>query len=102
MPNYPHKHAWHLFQPLINKNKAQLNRNGFMAAMKEANIGTGLHYQAAHVFKYYQDTCGFKPGDFPYALDVGNRIVSLPLFPDLSEKGQDRVLNVMETVLKKG
>ena len=35
-----------------------------MAQMKQRNIGTGLHYRAVHLYPYYRDHFGFKPGDF--------------------------------------
>lgn len=92
-PAYPHKHAWHLFVPLVNVGAgSKLTRDAFMAAMKERNIGTGLHYRAAHLYPYYRDTFGWKPGDFPNAEFISERIVSLPLFPSLSNADQDHVI----------
>jgi dTDP-4-amino-4,6-dideoxygalactose transaminase len=97
-PNYSHKHAWHLYTPLINESAAGMDRDTFMAMMKEKNIGTGLHYRAVHLYPYYRDQLGFKPGDFPCAEDAGNRIVSLPLFPTMTDVEHDRVLDVMYSI----
>jgi dTDP-4-amino-4,6-dideoxygalactose transaminase len=94
-PAYSHKHAWHLYAPAINEEAAGMNRDQFMQRMKELNIGTGLHYRAVHLYPYYRDTFGFAEGDFPHAESICNRIVSLPLFPLMTEKDQDRVLDVM-------
>ena len=63
-----------------------------MAKMKERNIGTGLHYRAVHLYPYYREHYGFKPGDFPHAETIGDRIVSLPLFPAMTDADQARVL----------
>ncbi len=94
-PDYAHRHAWHLYVPLINDAAAGMDRGTFMARMKEKNIGTGLHYRAVHLYPYYRETLGFKPGDFPLAESVCERIVSLPLFPGMSDAEQDRVIDVM-------
>lgn len=94
-PHYAHKHAWHLYVPLLNEEVAGMNRDEFMQKMKDLNIGTGLHYRAAHLYPYYREAFGFKEGDFPHAEDAGNRIVSLPLFPLMTEQDHDRVLDVM-------
>lgn len=94
-PAYPHKHAWHLYVPLINEEVAGMNRDDFMQKMKDNDIGTGLHYRAVHLYPYYREAFGFKEGDFPHAEDVGNRIVSLPLFPLMTDQDHDRVLDVM-------
>lgn len=95
IPAFSHRHAWHLFTPLINEPAANMTRDEFMDKMKEKNIGTGLHYRAAHLYPYYREKFGFKPGDFPFAENVGDRIVSLPLFPGMTDAQHDRVLDVM-------
>ena len=96
------RHAWHLFTIRIEDNPAGLDRDGFMQAMKTNNIGTGLHYQAVTVFRWYQDRYGWKPEDFPHALDAGKRICSLPLFPTLGFDEQDRVIDTIRAVLNGG
>ncbi len=97
-PSYAHRHAWHLYTPLINPEAAGCDRDGFMQAMKERNIGTGLHYRAVHLYPYYRERFGFKPGDFPVAESIGDRIVSLPLFPTMTEAEQDRVVAAMRDI----
>ncbi len=94
-PAYAHRHAWHLYSPLINVAAAGMDRDAFMAGLKERNIGTGLHYRAVHLYPYYREHYGFKPGDFPNAEHIGECIVSLPLFPGLSDADQDRVIAAM-------
>lgn len=100
-PKYDHAHAWHLFTPLLNQNKAGLDRDGLINAMRAENIGLGLHYQSTHTFSYYQDNYGWKPGDFPNALSAGERIFSLPLFPLMTIDEQDRVIKALEKILRK-
>jgi dTDP-4-amino-4,6-dideoxygalactose transaminase len=97
-PGYAHRHAWHLYTPLINPDAAGCDRDAFMQAMKERNIGTGLHYRAVHLYPYYRERFGFKPGDFPVAESIGDRIVSLPLFPTMTETEQDRVVAAMRDI----
>lgn len=99
-PHYSHVHAWHLYAPLLQIEKVNMTRDAFMQAMKEKNIGTGLHYRAVHLYPYYRDTFGFKLGDFPHAEYVCERIVSLPLFPLMQDADQDRVIDVMQSILR--
>ena len=99
-PAYPHRHAWHLYAPLIVPEKAGLDRDAFMAALKARDIGTGLHYRAAHLYPYYRDRFGFARGDHPNAESISDRIVSLPLFPAMSEADQDRVVEAMRAVFE--
>ena len=94
-PKFAHRHAWHLYTPLINPAAAGMDRDTFMQGMKERNIGTGLHYRAVHLYPYYREHYGFRPGDFPNAESIGERIVSLPLFPGMRDADQDRVVAAM-------
>lgn len=100
-PEFEHKHAWHLYTPLINESAANMSRDDFMSQMKEKNIGTGLHYRAVHLYPYYRETFGFTAGAFPNAESAGERIVSLPLFPGMSDAEHDRVLDVMYSIFNK-
>lgn len=99
-PAYAHRHAWHLYTPLINPEAAGMDRDAFMAGMKARHIGTGLHYRAVHLYPYYRDTFGFQRGDFPNAESISDRIVSLPLFPAMTDADQDRVIAAMRDVFR--
>lgn len=97
MPDFECTHTWHVFTVLIDP--AVMSRAEFMEKMRDKNIGTGLHYQPVSLFSYYRENFGFKPGDFPQAEYCGNHIVSLPLFPDLSESQQTYVIDTIKEVL---
>ena len=96
---YAARHAWHLYTPLIDIDRLTLSRDAFMAELKSRNIGTGLHYTAAHEFSYYAKRFGWKPEDYPEAHFVSERIVSLPLFPGMTEGEQDDVVEAVSEVL---
>jgi len=76
------------------------DRKTFMEKMKVLNIGTGLHYQAIHLHPFYRETFNFKRGDFPTAESIADKIVSLPLFPDMSLSDQDRVFNALNKIYR--
>lgn len=98
VPTYAHKHSWHLFTVQILPT-AKLTRNEFMQALKERNIGTGLHYQAPFLCSYYHNKYGFSAEQFPHAAALGECIVSLPLYPLLTEQDQDEVVAAITEVL---
>ena len=100
-PKFVHRHAWHLYTPLINPAAAGMDRDAFMQGMKQRNIGTGLHYRAAHLYPYYREHYGFKPGDFPNAESISDRIVSLPLFPGMRDADQDRAIAAMADLFER-
>ena len=53
MPDYPHLHANHLLMIRVDKAVCGIDRDTFMEQLKAVNIGTGLHFRAAHTQKYY-------------------------------------------------
>lgn len=91
-------HAWHLYTPRLNVDVAGCTRDEFIQEMKQYNIGIGLHYAAVHLYSYYRQRYGWQRGDFPNAEYVGDHIVSLPLFPELTEIQQDEVIAAMHSV----
>jgi len=67
------------------------DREGLMNHLKEAGIGTGIHYPIPlHLQKAYI-SLNYSPGDFPVAERVSTEIVSLPMFPQLTQSQQARV-----------
>lgn len=93
--HFDHTHSWHLFAPCLNTDMVGFTRDDLIQKMKERGIGLGLHYDPTHLFSYYQKTFGYKKGDFPETEWVGERIFSLPLFPLMTEKDQDRVISAL-------
>ena len=98
---WPSRHAWHLYAPLVDLDRLTIDRDRFMAELKERNIGCGLHYSAAHEFSFYRERFGWQPLDYPEAHFVSERIVSLPLFPDMTEAERGDVVEAVYDVAKK-
>jgi UDP-4-amino-4-deoxy-L-arabinose-oxoglutarate aminotransferase len=98
-PPYLMKHAWHLFIVRLDIDKAGLGRDEFMQALKERNIGTGLHFRAVHLQRYYRENAGFHRGLLPNTEWNSDRICSLPLFPDMTERDVDDVVEAIKDVL---
>ena len=67
------------------------DREAFQAALAEAGIGTGIHYPIPlHLQKAYE-SMNFKRGDFPVTERVAAEIVSLPMFPQMTDEQVNEV-----------
>jgi dTDP-4-amino-4,6-dideoxygalactose transaminase len=86
---------WHMFQVVL---PAKFPRARFIAAMREAGIGIGVHYPAMHLFSLYR-SLGWREGQFPHAERIGRSIVTLPLFPSMKDEDVDRVCEAARKVL---
>jgi UDP-4-amino-4-deoxy-L-arabinose-oxoglutarate aminotransferase len=98
-PVYPSRHAWHLFIVRLDTNRAGMDRDTFMAELKKRNVGTGLHFRAAHMQRYYRETLKLPKGALPETEWNSNRICSLPLFPDMTMSDVDDVVSAIKEVL---
>lgn len=101
-PEHEQLHAQHLFIVRLDIDKAGMSRDAFMAALKEQNIGTGLHFRAVHLQKYYTETLGMRPGMLPNTEWNSDRILSLPLCPSMTDADVNDVIEAIKTVLEKG
>lgn len=97
-PDYSIKHAWHLFIVRLDTEKAGMSRDDFMQQLKERNIGTGLHFKAAHHQKYYRETMNVEAGVLPNTDWNSDRIFSLPLFPGMVDEDIDDVVGMIKEV----
>jgi len=94
-------HAWPLYNVLIDSAQAGLSRDDFMLALQAENIGTGLHFTAVHLHTYYRERYGCAPGDCPVAEQVCDRIVSLPLYPGMTDQDQADVIAAVRRVVSR-
>ncbi len=80
------RHARHLYTPLLLLEEIGVAREKIIAALAAENIGVGIHYVPVHQHPYYRQRFGFADSDFPNATFVGERTISLPLSPAMSEQ----------------
>ncbi len=92
------RHAWHLYIIKLNLEKISVDRAEFIELLKEENIGTSVHFIPVHLHPYYRDTFGLERGALPQAENVYDRIISLPLYPKMSDTD---VQDVIEAVTVK-
>lgn len=93
LPSYPHEHAWHLLMIRVDKERCGLDRDTLMERLKAVNIGTGLHFRAAHTQKYYRER--YPKLVLPNTEWNSARLCTLPLFPDMTEADVDRVVEAL-------
>jgi UDP-4-amino-4-deoxy-L-arabinose-oxoglutarate aminotransferase len=100
-PTYPMAHSWHLFVVRLDVERAGISRNEFMERLKQRNIGTGIHFLAVHLQRYYRESMGTRRGMLPNTEWNSDRICSLPLFPDMTPEDVEDVVDAIKDILKK-
>jgi dTDP-4-amino-4,6-dideoxygalactose transaminase len=79
------RHAAHLYIITLDVDRLNVSRDNLMEILKAENIGCGIHFVPVHLQPYYRQRFGYKPEDFPNAAWLSSRILSLPLFPQMTE-----------------
>jgi len=89
------KHAWHLYTVLLRG----VNRNEFFNKMRKDNVGVNVHYIPVYHHSYYRKNFNFNSGNYPVTEDVFNNIVTLPLFPEMSNRDIEYVIDTTKKIL---
>ncbi|MFB0770281.1 UDP-4-amino-4-deoxy-L-arabinose aminotransferase [Proteus cibi] len=97
VPDYSHLHANHLFMVRVDKNVCSIDRDTFMEKLKQKDIGTGLHFRAAHTQKYYRER--YPSLSLPQSEWNSATLCSLPLFPDMNNEDVIRVVDAINEIL---
>jgi dTDP-4-amino-4,6-dideoxygalactose transaminase len=91
---------WHLYIITLDLSKLTVSRDRFVELLKAENIGTGIHFVSAHKQHYYKNKFGYIDENFPQASWVSDRIISLPLHPQMTDTDIDYVVNAIKKVIK--
>lgn len=92
-------HSWHLYVTRLELDKLTIDRDRFIELMAEANIGTSVHFIPVHLMSYYRETYGYKEGDLPVAESYFDTIVSLPLYPKMTDADVQDVINAVTDII---
>lgn len=91
--------AWHLYVVDLPSGAPWPGRAQVFAQMRAAGIGVNVHYIPIHTQPYYR-ALGFEPGDYPVAERYYAHALTLPLYPDLADDDQDRVVAALRVALQ--
>lgn len=87
--------CWHLFVMMIDPDQLTIGRNEFIELLKAENVGTSVHFIPLHLQPYYFKKYGYQPDDFPKSMDVYERIISIPLYPRMSD---EQLVYIVDTI----
>lgn len=91
-------HSWHLFPIRLRLDKLSIDRNTFLDELKRQGVGCSVHWRPLHMHPYYRETFGWQEEHLPTATATWQRLVSLPLFPDMSEVEQKHVIDTVRNL----
>ena len=93
------KHTWHLYVIQLNLEKLRVDRDHIFRALREENIGVNVHYIPVHYHSFYKTNFGLKQGLLPNVEWLYPRLLTIPLFPKMSDNDVYDVINAIEKVI---
>ncbi len=93
------KHSWHLYIIQLEIEKLRVDRDYIFKALREENIGVNVHYIPVHYHSYYQNKFGLKKGILPNVEWLFPRILTIPLFPKMTNDDVYDVINALDKVI---
>src|SRR5665647_3342183 len=87
--------VYHLLEVKVEK-QYPMKRDALYDFLKEKGITTGVHYPPLHFLSYYKKTTKYRKGDFPQAEALYAKVLSLPMFPFMTELEFQTVINALK------
>jgi dTDP-4-amino-4,6-dideoxygalactose transaminase len=91
-------HVYHLYAIRLDLNQLTIDRAQFIDKLREFNIGASVHFIPLHLHPFYQDRFGYRPGDLPCADALYESVLSLPLYPRMSEQDVNDVIEAVSHI----
>jgi dTDP-4-amino-4,6-dideoxygalactose transaminase len=93
-------HSWHLYVIRLRLEMLQIGRDRFIERMAGKGIGTSVHFIPLHLHPYWKEKYGFRPEDFPVALEAYHCCVSLPIYTRMTDADVEWVIEAVKGILQ--
>jgi dTDP-4-amino-4,6-dideoxygalactose transaminase len=97
-PDAQGRHARHLYTLWLDWQELGRERQDVVEELYRLGVGTGWHFRAAHLHRYYQERYGYRPGAYPVAEAIADRTISLPLSAALTDDQVERVVSAVRSL----
>lgn len=94
------RHAWHLYMLRLRLDRISISREEFIERLRERGVGTSVHFIPVPLHPYYADFPGDGRDSCPVALALYPRLVSLPLYPAMTEAQVEYVAQAVRSVIR--
>jgi perosamine synthetase len=94
-------HAYHLYVVRVDLDNLRVNRETFFKAVRHEGIGVNVHYIPVNLHPFYRDRFGTGPGLCPVAETAYERLISLPIYPAMSDTDLDSVIKTVKKVVER-
>lgn len=90
--------GWHIYVITLNLDKLKVGRREIFEALQKENIGVNVHYLPVYLHPYYTKL-GYRKGLCPVAENIYNRMITIPLFPGMTDRDVEDVIAAIKKVI---
>ena len=94
------RHAWHIYPLRIEPDRLREDRETVFRALRAENIGVNVHYLPVHLHPFYRERFGTDRGLCPAAEEAADRLLTLPLFPQMTDEDVEDVVAAVRKVIR--
>ena len=92
-------HCYHLYVIRLELSRLSIDRAQFIEELTLRNVGASVHFIPVHLHPFYRDRFGYRRGDIAGAERAYDRIVSLPLYPRMTQRDVQYVADVVHDIV---
>lgn len=92
--------VYHLYPIRLREELTGMDRSAVIEKLKDERIGASVHFIPLHRHPFYRDTYGYRPEDFPGAERYYRGLLSLPLYPKMTDQDGDDVIRAVRGIVK--
>lgn len=93
-------HAYHLYVVQLAIEELSIDRSQIFAELRKSGIGVNVHYIPVYLHPFYRNRFNYQPGLCPQAEAAYERILSLPIFPAMTDQDVDYVVEQLMSILR--
>ena len=90
--------VYHIYVIQLRLETLKVGRREVFEALRAENIGVNVHYMPLHLHPFYQNAFGYRKGDYPKAERYYERVITLPIFPKMSNEDVEDVIEAVRKV----
>jgi len=95
------RHAWHLYALRLNLDQLDISRAEFIVRLRQAGIGTSVHFIPIPLHPFFAPFAARPENQCPAAMKLYPRLISLPLYPGMTEAHVQYVAKVTTEIARK-
>jgi perosamine synthetase len=92
--------SWHLFRIMLRLDRLSVTRDEFVELLGKRGVGFSVHWRPLHLHPLYRERLGWRPDHCPVATRVWERLVSLPIFPNMTSDETGHVIATVKDLVR--